>query len=253
MCAIPSFFIPAAPATPPGPSGATPKASLRDSLPMVRSLEVWLVLVPFSIYVGLFNSVSSLLNQVMVPYGFSADEAGIAGALLIVVGLVASAVTSPVLDRTRAFVPAIKAAVPLIGLCYLVFVWMPATRALAGPYVVLSALGAASFSLVPVALEFLCELSHPSSPAVTSTIAWAGGQLLGGLFIVISDALRDDVGSDDEPPGNLRRALVFSAVVALVAVPLPLTLGLFGRRDRLAMRRIISDDRSSSNGARAQP
>ena len=223
---------------------------------MLRSLEVWLLLVPFSIYVGLFNSVSSLLNQIMVPYGYSADDAGIAGALLIVVGLVASAVTSPVLDRTKAFVGAIKLAVPLIGLGYLAFVWMPGTRALAGPYAVLAVLGATSFSLVPVALEFLCELSHPLSPAVTSTVAWAGGQLLGGLFIVICDALRDDAGDGDEdgarPPGNLHRALIFTAVVALAAVPLPLFLGLFGRRDKLAMRRIISDD-TNGRAARAQP
>lgn len=219
----------------------TPKASLRDSLPTLRSsLEIWLLLIPFSIYVGLFNSVSSLLNQIFIPYGFSADEAGIAGALLIVVGLVASAVASPVIDRTKAFVAAVKAAVPVIALGYLAFVWMPGTRGVAGPYAVLAVLGAASFSLVPVALEFLCELSHPLSPEVTSTVAWAGGQLLGGVFIVVSDALK--AGDDADPPRNLDRALVFSAVLALVAVPFPLTLGLFGRRDQLVMKRVRSDD-----------
>lgn len=203
---------------------------------------MWLLIVPFAVYVGLFNSVSSLLNQIMMPYGFSSDEAGIAGALLIVVGLVGSAVASPILDRTKTFVGAIKGAVPFIALSYLVFIWMPATRAVAGPYVVLSVLGAASFSLVPVALEFLCELSHPLSPEVTSTVAWAGGQLLGGVFIVISDALRAGDGAD--PPGNLDNALVFSAVVALAVVPVPLALGLFGRRDRLVMKRVRSDDSS---------
>lgn len=202
---------------------------------------MWLLIVPFSVYVGLFNSVSSLLNQIMMPYGFSSDEAGIAGALLIVVGLVGSAVASPILDRTKTFVGAIKGAVPLIALCYLAFVWMPATRAVAGPYAVLSVLGAASFSLVPVALEFLCELSHPLSPEVTSTVAWAGGQLLGGVFIVISDALKAS-GDGADPPGNLNNALIFNAVVALAVVPVPLALGLFGRRDSLAMKRSRSDD-----------
>ena len=210
-------------------------------MPALRSLEVWLLLIPFSMYVGLFNSVSSLLNQIMVPYGYSPDDAGIAGALLILVGLVSSAVASPILDRTKAFVGAVKISVPLMGLSYLAFTWMPATRGLAGPYVVLSVLGAAGFILVPVVLEFLCELSHPLSPAVTSTVAWTGGQLLGGIFIVISDALRDD-GPDADPPGNLDRALIFTAVLAVVTIPLPLALGLFGRRHKLAMRRILSDD-----------
>ncbi|KAI1141564.1 MFS general substrate transporter [Hypoxylon sp. FL0543] len=247
VAALPSFFIPAAPPTPPGPSGSRPKATLRHSVRLLKSVEIWLILVPYSLYVGFFNSVSSLLNQIMMPYGFSSDDAGIAGALLIVVGLVASAVSSPILDRTKAFLLAIKLAVPLIGLCYLIFIWMPGTRNLAGPYVVLSVLGAASFSLVPVALEFLCELSYPMSPEVTSTIAWAGGQLLGGVFIVISDALK--AGPEADPPQNMSNALIFTAVLSLAVVPMPLALGLFGRADKLVMRRVRSDERDRGVGS----
>jgi MFS transporter, FLVCR family, MFS-domain-containing protein 7 len=196
-------------------------------------------MIPYAVLVGFFNSISSLLNQMMVPYGFSNDEAGIAGAILIVVGLVSSAITSPILDRTKKFLLAIKVAVPIIGLMYLIFIWMPGTRDLAGPYVVLGLLGAASFSLVPIALELLIELSHPISPEVTSTIAWAGGQLLGGCFILISDALQ--AGENGDPPNNMTNALIFQAVVALAVVPLPLALGLFGRSEQISLRRIRSD------------
>ncbi|KAI1337052.1 MFS general substrate transporter [Xylariaceae sp. FL0016] len=247
VSAIPSFFIPAAPPTPPSPSGSTTKVSLRASLPRLKSLELWLILIPYAIYVGFFNSTASLLNQIMLPYGFTSDEAGIAGAILIVVGLVASAVTSPILDRTKAYLAAIKIATPVIGLMYLVFVWMPATRALAGPFVVLAILGAASFSLVPVALEYLTELAHPMGPEVTSTIAWGGGQVLGGVFIVIADALK--AGPDADPPANLDRALIFTAVISMAAVPLPLVLGLFGRKDKIALRRFRSDQRSGPDPA----
>ncbi|KAI3321251.1 MFS general substrate transporter [Xylariaceae sp. AK1471] len=248
VLSLPAFFIPASPPTPPGPSGATPKASLKSSLHLLKNIELWLILVPFAVYVGFFNSISSLLNQILVPYGFTSDDAGIAGALLIVVGLVASAIVSPILDRTKAFLVAIKVAVPIIGLSYLAFIFVPPTRQLAGPYVVLAVLGAASFSLVPVALEFLCELGHPMSPEITSTIAWGGGQLLGGIFILISDALKAGPGAD--PPENLNRALIFTAVIALAIIPLPLALGLFGRKDRLVLRRLRSDDGSSSSGDR---
>ncbi|KAF4868791.1 MFS-type transporter EF102 [Colletotrichum siamense] len=240
VAALPSFFIPARPPTPVAPSSRTLKLGIRESFAIVsRSLELWLVLVPYAFYVGFFNSVSSLLNQMMQPYGFSDEEAGIAGALLIVVGLVASAITSPILDRTKAFLLAIKTAVPVIGLAYLVFIWMPETRNIAGPYVVLAVLGAASFSLVPVALELLIELSHPVSPEVTSTIAWAGGQLLGAIFIVISDALQ--APETASPPRNMKNALIFQAVLAVLIVPLPMMLGLFGRSDRVSLRRVRSD------------
>lgn len=240
---IPSFFVPAKPPTPPSASGETQKLSLRDSARGLHSsLEFWLLLTPFVVYVGFFNSISTIINQVMLPYGFSNDEAGIAGAVLIVVGLVVAAITSPILDRTKQFLLAIKLAVPLIGLSYLAFVWMPATRSIAGPYVVLAVLGASSFALVPVATEYLVEMMHPVSPEVTSTLAWAGGQFLGAIFIIISDALK--AGADASPPENMDRALIFQAVVALAILPLPLVLGLFGRGDKVLLKRVQSDDQN---------
>lgn len=214
---------------------------------LARCVEFWLVFLPFIVYVGFFNSISSLLNQIMLPYGYSADEAGIAGAVLIVVGLVSSAITSPILDRTKKFVLTCKICVPVIAISYLVFIWMPQTHdagGLAGPYVVLAILGAASFTLVPVAVEFLVEVTHPVSPEVTSTLAWSGGQLLGGIFIIVSDALRDgDIG---DPPRNMKRSLIFTAVVALVVVPLPLCLGLFGRKNKVQLRRVQSDEAAAA-------
>lgn len=208
-----------------------------------RSVEFWLVFIPFIVYVGFFNSVSSLLNQIMLPYGYTDNDAGIAGAVLILVGLVSSAITSPILDRTKKFVLLTKICVPIIGICYLVFIWMPQTNSsggLAGPYVVLAILGASSFSLVPVAVEFLVEMTHPVSPEVTSTLAWSGGQLLGGIFIIVSDALR--AGDDSNPPHNMKNALIFTAVIALAAVPFPMCLGLFGRSEQVKLRRVVSDE-----------
>ena len=202
---------------------------------------MWLILIPFSIYVGFFNSISSLLNQMMLPYGFTDNQAGIGGAVLIVAGLVFAAVTSPILDRTRRFLLALKILVPVIALSYLAFIWMPETGSIVGPYVVLAILGAACFALVPVGLELLIEISHPLSPEVTSTVAWAGGQLLGSVFIIAS-SYGLTAGEHGSPPHNMKNALIFQAVVALVFVPLPLMLGLFGRKDKVVLRRIRSDD-----------
>lgn len=119
-------------------------------------------------------------------------------------------------------------------------IWAPQTRTIAAPYVLSAILGAASFSLLPVALEYLVEITYPASPEVSSTVCWAGGQFLGAVFIVIMNALKDgrDVdleavsksgrgsGKGDRPPGNMFNALVFQAVVAMVVLPLPLMLGI---------------------------
>lgn len=245
VISVPSLFTPAAPPTPVAPSGSSPKEPLVASIRRVVCIpEIWMILIPFGVYVGFFNSIATILNQTMMPYGYTSDEAGIAGAVLIVIGLVSAAISSPILDRTKAFLLAIKAFGPLIALMYLVFVWIPGTHdagGLAGPFVVLAILGASSFSLVPVALEYLTELSYPCSPEVTSTVAWASGQLLGGIFILISDALK--AGPDANPPLHMQNSLIFHAVLALAVVPLILCLGLFGRGEYVELKRTRSDKR----------
>lgn len=237
---MPALIIPSRPPTPPGPTGETPKIELRASArAVISSPELWLMLLPFFVFVGFFNSFNSLLNQILVPYGFTADEAGIGGAVSIAVGIVCAAITSPIIARTRSLILSIKILVPILGLSYLIFVWMPQTRDIAGPYVILALLGASSFSLVPVALEFLTEVSHPLGPEVTSTVAWAGGQIFGAIFLIIGSHLAD--GDNASPPGNMKRYLIFQAVISMVIVPVPLMLGLFGRKDKVELRRWKTD------------
>lgn len=208
---------------------------------MLRSPPFYVVVLTFSTYVGLFNAFTSLLNQILYPYGYTEDEAGICGAVLIVVGLVTAGILSPILDRTHAYLLGVKTLCPLVAVCYLIMIWAPQTRTLAMPYTLGAVLGAASFSLLPIALEYLVEITFPASPEVSSTICWAGGQLMGAVFIVVMDALKDSrpvdldkvrsegrgaAGGEDMPRGNMYYSLVFQAVVAMVVLPLPMALGV---------------------------
>lgn len=206
----------------------------------LRSPPFYIVLITFSTYVGLFNAYSSLLNQILYPYAYSEDEAGIGGAILIVVGLVTAAILSPVFDRTHAYLLGIKVLCTFVALAYIGLIWAPQTRGLAAPYVLSAIEGAASFSLLPISLEYLVEITFPGSPEVSSTICWAGGQLFGGVFIVIMNALKDQrpvnlddvramgrgAGGEARPPGNMFRALIFQGAIAVAILPLPLMLGI---------------------------
>ncbi|KAI4123189.1 MAG: hypothetical protein LQ338_005385 [Usnochroma carphineum] len=242
---IPSLFIPAAPPTPVSASSSEPSLPVTRTLRLLaRNANYILLLFPFAIYVGLFNAISSLLTQILTPYNFSETESGIAGALLILVGLVAAAITSPVVDRSKRYLLLIRILVPVIAVSYLAFIWAPGTRTVVAPYVISAVLGAASFSLVPVALEWAVEVTWPAGPEASSTICWAGGQLLGGIFIVVADALREDDGQGD-PKGNMGKALVFMAVMALGAVPCSLVLGKVGAGGRTGRLEV---DKGGSGG-----
>ena len=243
VAAIPSFFIPAKPPTPPSAGSVADhldRTSLRKDIhTLSRSPEFYLLGLPFMLYVGFFNAFSSLLNQILEPYGFSEDNAGIAGAVLIVVGLVCAAVSSPFIDKYKFYLAYIKCAVPVVGLSYLVFIWAPQSRSLAYVFVICALLGASSFGLVPVALEFLVEMHYPLGPELGSSLCWCGGQLFGGIFIVIMDALKDSEKAD--PPRNMKRALIFQAVLTMAAMPSVLCLGFFGRQAHVRRKRWEAD------------
>lgn len=183
--------------------------------------------VAFGVYVGFFNAVSSLINQIFEPYGFTETDAGIAGAILIFVGLGASAVVSLIVDRKKNYLQTIMWLVPFIAIGYVLLIFMPETRTVAGPYVTCAILGAASFSLLPCALEYLVEITFPASPEVSSTICWAGGQLLGAIFVLLMDALKG--GLSDQPKGSMKSALIFQAVISCLAVPCVFALRILGK------------------------
>ncbi|KAF1822314.1 MFS general substrate transporter [Dissoconium aciculare CBS 342.82] len=220
VAALPAAFIPKAPPTPPSSIAAAPKLDLLQALHQLpKNTAFWLIFVPFSVLVGFFNATSSLLVPILEPYGFDETDSGIAGGVLILVGLVAAAIISPIVDRTKSYLITVKVLVPFVAISYIILIFMPATRSIAGVYITCALVGGTSFSLLPCALELLTLVTYPVSPEVSSTIAWTGGQVLGGIFIIAMTALRSSIESDGQPDGNMTRALIFQAVIACVAVP----------------------------------
>lgn len=216
-----TLLVPTAPPTPPCASATIPKLPLKESvMKLVKSRYFVTVFFPFSIYVGFFNAFSTFINQMLLPYGYSEENAGIAGALLIFVGIIFTLCISPVVDRFHFHLWLIRVCVPIIAACYIGAIYM-ATKdgdaQLAGPFVVCAILGATSFSLLPTFLEMIPEQTSPVSPAVSSNILWVGGQFFGAIFIICMDALKYDDKQGD-PPGNMHRAMIFQAVIACVGV-----------------------------------
>lgn len=214
-----SAITAAAPAHPPSPpcaSAAAPKLPLAASLRhLLRSWAFLTALSMFAIYVGLFNAYSTFILQIMGPYGYTSDEAGYAGAILIVAGIVSAAVASPVLDRTHHYLALFSLCLPVIAGCYVALIYTATpSRQLAGPLLVSAVLGACSFALLPAILEWVQEQAAPASPAATAAVLWSAGQLAGAAFILSMNALKHAPGDGSNPPENMHRALVFQAAWA---------------------------------------
>lgn len=68
---------------------------------LMENRDYLILLLSFSVGLGLFNSILTLIYQIISPYGYSNDDAGTFGAVLIVCGLVGAAVTG--FSRPRSF------------------------------------------------------------------------------------------------------------------------------------------------------
>jgi len=205
--------FPAHPPSPPCASGSHAKATFSETITTIKSnYNFWIMMIMFSIYVGLFNAFSSLLNQIMMPRGYSENDAGITGALLIVTGLVSTAIVSPIIDRTHSYFLAVKICVPIIGASFVAFVFAPHDGMLAGPFVIAAILGGTSFCLMPLALELCVEFTYPIAPEWTSSLLWCGGQLIGAIMLLGMDAMKTK-------DGDMKNALTLQAVLACIVVP----------------------------------
>ena len=188
-----------------------------------------------------------MINQIYGPYGYSDENCGYIGAVLFIVGLIGAAVLSPLIDRTHAFILAIRILVPIIGLSFIAIIFTPVSPPnVAGAMVVCAFLGAAAFSLLPLSLEFSVEQTHPAGPEITSTILWSGGQILGGIFLLVMDAMRDDAGTGGRPKGNMWAATVFEGVLAAVVVPV-----VFLVKKRQSGKGRVEVDREAARSAAA--
>ncbi|TGZ84826.1 MFS general substrate transporter [Ascodesmis nigricans] len=234
IASISVLLVPSRPPTPPSASAAVEKHPFQDSWHHIRhNPQFWVIAVMFWIYLGLFNACSTILAQLLQPAGYTADEAGITGAILIVVGLVASAVVSPIVDRTHAFVPFMRSVIPVVAASYIALVPVievgKEKAGLPGVMVVAAVMGGSSFSLLPVALELVSEVTWPVGAEWGSCILWVGGQVVGAVLIIGLDAMRGvgeggDVGKGDGDRNEhgrvkgMRWASVLMAILAAVAV-----------------------------------
>ena len=96
------IFTREAPPTPPCPKGMEERALMLDGLKnMLRMKNVWIMLILFLVGMGIFNGISTWIESIVRPRGFTVFQAGNLGGVLLFGGI-AGAIVLPVLsDRLQ--------------------------------------------------------------------------------------------------------------------------------------------------------
>jgi MFS family permease len=209
-------FLAVAKEHPPTPAGRDERVLMFDGLKsMIRQRDFLLLLAIFFIGLGLFNSVTTWVEDIVRPRGFSIAQAGLLGALMLVGGIAGAIVIPIISDQTRRRKPFVVLALVglLPGLMGVTFAVSSGLLYLAG-----FVLGFFLLSAGPIAFQYGAELTHPAPEGTSNSMLILMGQISGILFIVAMDALKDKAS------GSMTMSLLVLAGLIVVAVGLAFAL-----------------------------
>ncbi|KAJ7220282.1 major facilitator superfamily domain-containing protein [Mycena pura] len=218
-----------APPTPPTYSGSTKSPSLmvlvkallgqrttpESHMEPRERLDFFVLLVIFGTLVAASNAFALLSGQIMAPQGYSDHESGLMGATLLLCGIAAAVVTAPLFDRvfTSHLALTMKTLVPVVAAGWLSLIWVVRPHNTAALFVIMAFIGAASLTLLPVALELGCEVTRNAQ--ASSAMLWFIVNAFEIIFVQAGGALR--AGTDAHPPLNMYRALIFNGTFVVAA------------------------------------
>jgi sugar phosphate permease len=208
------IFVKERPATPPCSAEQEERALVIDGLKQIfRKRDFNRLLIIFFVGLGVFNAVTTWIEQILSPHGFSAIQAGLTGGLMIIGGIV-GAVVIPLLSdhyRKRTIFIIIALAGSTISLIGVTF---------ATNYALLLASGAGfGFFLLssgPIGFQYGAEITHPISEGTSNGFLILMGQASGILFIFAMDSFKAaGTGSMTGPLIILIGLMVVSFLISL--------------------------------------
>ncbi len=179
------------PPSPPCPPDQEARSLVLDGLSkMIRQRDFIYLLIIFFVGLGAFNAITTWIEQIISPRGFSATQAGNAGGIMIFGGIL-GAVAIPLLsDRYRKRVPFLLVAVlgAAIGLIGITFVNSNLTLLIFS-----FIFGFFLLSAGPIGFQYAAEITYPAPEGTSNGMVILMGQISGIIFILGLDAFKAPV------------------------------------------------------------
>jgi nitrate/nitrite transporter NarK len=117
---VPFLIMPALPKNQPSATaGAERTPFLKGCRALFSSINFWYLMIIFCMVMGIETSILTLLTPIMLPYGYTNNQAGITGFVRLFSGFVAGTITGPLIDKTGQHLLILRLFVPLLCLTYL--------------------------------------------------------------------------------------------------------------------------------------
>jgi MFS family permease len=200
------------PPTPPCLPGQEERSLVFDGLKQIlRKGNFILLMLVFFVGLGVFNAVTTWIEDIVRPRGFSITQAGIIGGLMVLGGVVGALVLPSLSDRYRRRTPFILLALAgatlgLVGVTYATSYWLLLASAFVMGFFLLSA--------GPIGFQYGAEVAYPAPEGTSNGLLLLMGQISGIVFIFGMDSFKSpETGS-----------MTLSLVVLIVLMVLGLLL-----------------------------
>ena len=180
------------PPTPPCPPGQDVRALMLDGLKHALTVKVfWYGLAIIFVGLGIFNGVTTWVETIIRPRGFTPNDAGTLGALMIVGGVIGAVVLPALSDKYRKrqlflFISFTGAIPGLIGLTY--------AKSAILLFVSAFVLGFFLTSAMPVLMQYAAEVTHPTPEGTSNGLVQLFGQA-SVVFVYFMEVLKTSDGS----------------------------------------------------------
>jgi MFS family permease len=224
------FFILAArehPATPPGLKGEDERTLMFDGLKsMFRQKDFILLLVIFFIGLGMFNGITTWIEEIVGPRNFTPTQAGLSGGIMLIGGIIGAVVVPLLSDSKQRRKPFIIIALVgllpgLAGLTFATTYWLLLVSSFIFGFFLLSA--------GPLGFQYGAEITFPAPEGTSNSLLLVMGQFSGIVFIFGMDAFKS-------PSGSMTVSLVTLLVLTVAAV----VMSLFLKESPIAKKAVAS-------------
>lgn len=200
------------PPTPPCPDSIQTRALMLDGLKnALANRKFWLILLISFLGMAIFNGLTTWVENIVRPRGFSPTDAGTLGAILLVGGICGAIILPAFSDkehkRRKYLLIGLFCAIPgLIGFTFADSFWL----------LIISAffLGFFLVGASPISMQFGAEITQPTPEGTSNGLFQLFGQV-SVVFVYVMEALKDASGTFTPSLMLAVILLVFSVMVAL--------------------------------------
>eukprot|EP01084_Bolivina_argentea_P109090 194979_1 len=166
-----------------------------DLTQILKNKQFFFIFVGFGIGLGLFNALTTLINQYTAAFGYSTDDAGNFGGLLIGGGLIGAVVAGICMEVFRAYRTILKTFTFFTCVIMLFLLWQLKPHNLSVVTMVFGIFGFMAIPIVAVTFECAAECTYPANEELGSALLMTSGSIFGIAYILIWGSLLPDTNN----------------------------------------------------------